>query len=181
MAKKKMTSAQASDRLQYTGLYLEEAIAGNGIAVPFPSTVNAAEKVGIEIHEVQFFLGAPGFVLDAPQSIVVMALGQIESRIPAVVGDGPQVFPNGTVALARWEATEDIATALVNGLLVQDIFRDLSSNPILVHPAALFGMIISDNAGAVARGWVRIGFKYVELTDADYNDILQTVLYQNVI
>lgn len=178
MAKKK--GASLDNKLNYATLTVAETVAGNGKTEQFPTNLSAAERIGIEIHQIQYLFTGLGAILNAEAAQILTGICQIGTKIPDPSGEDDQISPNGTVHLCKLECTgTDLGAAA--GQIDQDKFYDLSAAPPVVHPAALYGSVMTDNAGAVGKVHIRIGFRYVELTEQDYTDILQTVLYQNII
>jgi hypothetical protein len=68
------------------------------------------------------------------------------------------------------------------GLVRMPVIRDFSAHPLIAHPAAIYAWARGVGLGGVLTGLTaKIWFRFIALTDADYADILQTVIMQNVI
>lgn len=161
---------------QYASVFAQEAMAGAGATEQFPTSQTIRDRVGIEIYEMEInFPVSVLALLVGAQDFLRAGITQLANNIPT----GALPYPNGVVG---WEQVELLlAPSAVGQELQRQPLRVEFKEPILVHPASCFGFVIGNSLAAVASANIRMGFKYVELAEQDYADILQTVIAQNIL
>lgn len=161
---------------QRTVIAVQELAANGGIVEPVPSSYTTRDRVGLLINQIEFFMNDPD---PAPF---------------AATGDGyklyvGQLFNNGAIPntpatpgliLLHWVQLTQFAAA-AGGLWRKRPDNFTFPEPKLVHPAALYvGMEGIAQAGAL-DGHFTIHYKYIDLAEADYLEIMQTIILQNAI
>lgn len=177
-----MAKSKTVDRVQSIGVTMREAIIDEGGYTKFPTSIAANEKVGIEITRIQYDLLNPE-CLENVASAVGFSVGQIAANFaeptPAA-GANLLGYPTGCLDKAVIISAGDVQVA-GDMKVYETIVHDFSNTPLLAHPAALYAQIISSNTGALAIGYCVIHFRYVDLTDAEFMDLLQGYIVQNAI
>ena len=169
------TKKSKVDRVQRASVYVASGAAGAGAATAFDTNMSASDKRGIEILKIQYDIESSE-IFDASGESVTLALTQVGANIPALGGDDPDTLnPPGAL---------DHASFFAAGIPVSGVWskmHDFSNCPLLAHPASLYGTIDGESLGGVVNGYITIYFRYVDLADDDYNDILQSYIVQNVL
>lgn len=176
-----MAKIKAIDRLQFAAVSLTQAAADTALAVQFDTRIGVEELKGIEISRVQYMVQNPYAVFQNPDTGLVIGLGQIAVNIPNPAWTtASAIWPTGTLDVAHIRATEDIHIAGDTKVL-QDIVHDFGDNTLVCHPASLYAMLQTDNGGAAAICSCIIGYRYIDLDEAAYRDIMQGYILQNKI
>lgn len=176
MAKQKLL-----DRVQSIGVYVVETGADSGGYTKFPTTIGANEHVGIEIRKVSYNLVEIETTTSQACSIA-MALGQIATNFPEPESNNSLIgYPTGTLDKVVFNFAGDITAPGDASFVNHTVERDFSDLPLLAHPAALYAQIIGARNAAAAKGTIHIHFNYVNLTDAEFMDLLQGYIVQNAI
>jgi hypothetical protein len=171
-----MAKAKAiSDRyLQNLDFRSDEAAANGGKIYQVPTSFTTSDKVGLEIHEIE--INFPG-----PASTLFLATGD-----GFIWGCG-QIYNNGIVptsqiaspGILHWEEINRLECGTAaNAIIVPLKFRREFATPRIVHPASLFVFHKGVSQPNELISYWRIAYKYVELSDQDYQEILQTVILQ---
>jgi hypothetical protein len=171
-----MAKTKQADRLQTISIELDgEDVAGQGKATAFPTSISTAERIGIEIFRAEYLVEIATLtaLMLAAADTMMFGLTQIEANIP----DNNNPHLAGVI-----DHKELVLMAAPTGPMVQFPLVTEFPEPILVHPASLYGWQRGENLGGVMGAvHVKIWFKYVDLAEKDYTDILQTIIMQNVI
>lgn len=175
MATKKSTKATIAyeDRDQFAVVRITQTGVDTTTNEQFPTSQTIRDKVGILISRIEVhFLAVDITALNAAGDAVQAYVFQLLNNVP--IGTDP--WPMGGIFF-REISHPGAAVSVIN----QDGHIDWTPvEPILVHPASLFAGIASTGTGLACDATFRITFKYVELEDADYQDLFQTIIAQNV-
>lgn len=165
-----MAKVQKIDRIQFAEVFPIETVANNGNTVQFPTGMTNQDRVGILIHQVEYdFSGVYLALLAAAADQIHASLHQIQTQ---------NGVTSGRLGLISHMHIDFVAAA--GGISTQP-WKIRFDEPVLAHPAALYGTVCGQNLAAVVAGRIRIGFTYVDLAEADYVDLWQTILMPNLI
>lgn len=180
MAKQRVTQ----DRMQFAGATVLVPSGGVFFATAkFQTNISSVQKTGIEIKSVEFKVYEPDIPggLNAPEATIRLFLHAIErNRFQAGVFTYENLFPVGTYAQHAWYGDAQFAAPTAN-LIQSGDHLYVPPEPLLAHPDALFFTGVGQTLAADIHAYCRVGFVYKDLTDDEYQDILQGILIQNVI
>jgi hypothetical protein len=178
MAKASGLGARVTDRIQYIKFEVVETVASTPVISAVPTSISMAEKIGIEIVEAKVFLYNNGW---AAEGLVAAGDGMFAGLTQMYRGGTPPTYPNDQGVIMYERYTRAFLTGVGFSDVKQPIFHKVFPEPILVHPAALYAFTGGVSVATVCSARFDIGFRYVELTDKDYQDILQGVLLQDTL
>lgn len=181
MATKKINAAQ--DRPQRVCMSLVEATTNGGKITQVPTSFSTKDKIGIEILRAEYFVrdqdGASltgGLVADG--SKVSFGLCQLyKSNVPPLSPLEPGVVDFNVISHVNLE-TGTMANLRRQSEIVWPLERDYPGG-ILVHPASIYAWIRGTDAAQEMEVDIWLTFRYVDLSNEDYLDILQNVILQN--
>jgi len=171
-----MATAKLTDRIQWATGYSTELVANSGFTTQLQTSVSIYDRVGINIHAVEFFIN------QAFLDLLVGADDAIASVLCTL-----QTYSHNHAATPPWQAgclcamIVSTGAAAVDGTNQWMPKRFQFPSPMLVHPAALYLHTRGNSLAAVTSSAVRIEFTYQTLTDKDYQDIFQSIIAQNLI
>lgn len=166
------------DLPQYFGAADTEAAANGGVIVQVPSSLTTRDRVGILIHCVEFL----------PEGVKT-------GVVPLISGAGTpdgikmgitQLYNGGTVPEfndpgvidCRYKVVYD-ATAVAFVDFAVFPLRFEYATPKLAHPAALYWFFQGITQAAALSMNFRMEYSYRDLSDTEYQDIIQTIVLQN--
>jgi hypothetical protein len=171
-----MAKAKAiSDRyLQNLDFRSDEATANAGKIYQVPTSFTVRDKVGLEIHEVEInFPGPLSTVFTATGDGFIWGCGQIYNN---------GIVPTSQIAspgILHWEELSRLECGTAANAIIGSMkFRREFAIPRIVHPASLFVFHKGVSQPNELISYWRIAYRYVELAEADYQEILQTVILQ---
>jgi len=170
---KAKSTVSYEDRDQFAVVRVIQTAADTTTTEQFPTSQTIRDKVGILISRIEVhFVAADITALNAAGDCVQAFVFQLLNNIPA----GTTPWPVGGI---YWGEKNHPGAAV--SVINEDGMLDWRpSEPILVHPASLFAGVSSTGTGLACDATFRITFKYVDLEDADYQDLFQTIIAQNV-
>jgi hypothetical protein len=148
-----------------------EAGANAGVIAQVPSSINTRDKVGVLVHSLEMDFGSDPFAADADG--ITFGLTQLYNR-----GTIPGMLDPGVIT---YQIRQVKVYSSVGVMLKERPFRVVFDNPRLAHPAALYWFFQGLSQGAPLTANMRMEYSYVDLTDTQYQDIIQTVILQNAL
>jgi len=154
---------------------LTEGGANAGVVTQFSTSLTTRDKIGILIHKAElykttddpFTADGDGFQWGLTQ---IYNSGSVPTTIIATPG----------IVLFKRKIRQDCGTAATINM-VTDPEEHIFPEPVLVHPASLYGLLQGVSQAGALIAYLRIYYKYVDLTEADYQEILQTIIIQNAL
>jgi hypothetical protein len=156
---------------------LTEAAANGGIITAIPTSQTIRDKVGIEIYAYEFHMsGAFGTEYAAVGDGVSFGLTQIQN------GGIPPTTIASTPGIICFESDyrHEMGVA-ATATLIHRPYRVRFETPFLAHPAALFAFHQGVSQAAALTARHKIWYKYVDIADDMYQEIIQTIVLQNSI
>jgi hypothetical protein len=164
------------DRPQKAFVVATEGGANAGIVVPFPSSISTRDPIGIEI--LRWFLGvsAPADVFTAAADGFFTGLTQLWNN-----GAPPSLASAGAYGglVDFHKITRSDAGTAANAYIMDACFFWDLPYPQLVHPAAIFAFIQGISQPGALTVSIGMEYRYVELSDKQFQDILQTIIVAN--
>jgi hypothetical protein len=170
MATKK-TYGKMVDLPQYYTDNATEGAANGGTMNQIPSSLTTRDKTGILIHSYEIWGDAEMFAADADG--VAYGITQLYNA-----GTVPGFGAPGVIDHQR-KITK--AYSSVGVRIVEMPFKTVFDQPRLAHPAALYWYFTGVAQGAALTLYFRMEYSYVDLTDLQYQDIIQTIVLQNAL
>jgi len=172
-------TTKRTDRIQFSVAFTTgEGVAGEGAYTAFKTAIDASVPTGIEILSAEYFIHPDEIAkIVAAKDGITFGLTQIASNLPKIGAGTVVSIPAGVIDFHHIDDT----AAVFSGPIHLPFRRDFPEPP-LVHPASLY--LFQRGESIVALGSLsacRITFRYVPLSDKEYQDILQTIIAQNVI
>lgn len=166
------------DLPQYFGAQDVEAAANGGVIVQVPSSLTTRDKVGILIHSIEFLpegvkTGAVPFV-PTTGSADGMKMGITQLYNGGVVPEfnDPGVIDCAYKIAYNWTQVGHVE---MNTFPLRFVFE----SPKLAHPAALYWFFQGIAQAAALTVNFRMEYSYRDLSDSEYQDIIQTIVLQN--
>lgn len=165
------------DRLQILTKTYTQTAANTQIVSQVGTSYSAKDKVGIEISRIEYYPAAVNFYMEevaAANEYFYFGLTQLYSA-----GAAPTLPSRAGVV--DWNLIGNFfSTAVGRELLRLPIIFE-PPEPVLVHPASLYAFCQSANLANAITIYLRMWFRYVDLTDAEFQEILQTILIQDTL
>ena len=173
MAVKKST--KGDQYAQWMQVTLQEPAANTGIVEAFPTSITTREKVGVKILAAHLYHNHTNLFSGTGDGLAFGLLQLYKD------GNAPytMVSPVGIIGL-RTIYSNDRGVAATSIFTESPIDLNLRA-PVLCHPASLYASILGISQVNPITAYMRIYFEYVDLTDEEYQEILQTVIIQNAL
>jgi hypothetical protein len=166
------TKGRVVDLPQFYTAAATETGANTGVMAQVPSSLNTRDKVGILIHGYEMYFGATDiFAADADG--VQFGLTQLYNQ-----GTVPDFGSPGLVDMQTYFIKAYSSVGVRVNVLPYKVTFD---NPRLCHPAALYWFFTGLGQPAALGCAIRMEYSYVDLSDAQYQDIIQTIILQNAL
>jgi hypothetical protein len=175
MAGVKASKAIGGDRPQWCTIRSQEASANSGKVIQFPTSITTRDRVGIEVITLEQDFTFVVDPLAVYNSGFAWGLTQLYNAGTAPTG----IYDPGVVILQRI-MNRKFGTAATE-LNVDQMFTLRLSEPMLTHPASLYAFIIGYGQTNPLPINMRVLFRYVDLDEKTYQDLLQTIIAQNVL
>jgi len=172
-------TARVSDRPQSITLTIEEAVAITGTVTQFPTSLTTRDKVGLLIKKIEFLIEQASWatIVGAGDHGAIIGVTQLYNGGVAPTID--QLEAPGLVGLVRFLKFGITEVGILNYREPCEV--NLPDDGILVHPASLYGFIRGYGIGVAIEGRIRMTYTYQDLSDAEYQEILQTIIIQNAL
>jgi hypothetical protein len=167
MAKNKVTGA-ADAEYQRLDVLIFQAIANTDRVAKVDSSINIKEKTAIQIDYIEFTIN--DVLLAGADSV---KFGFMRTYNNGVAPD----YPNYSVGIIDWNSwsVRDFGVAATNAIIIMPFQKQIIERP-LVHPQSLYWFVSSSALGANAEIRATVYYKYVNLTEASYSEMLQQML-----
>lgn len=159
----------------------QEVVAGVTSYEQFSSQINYDQEVGMIINRVEYHIGKADLlkILDAANDYISAGLGMIPD------GNPTQIYDTGMLDVIRWDmqtyGTPANAWIKPDMLITTHDFSSMPGGGLIAHPSALYGYVRGISlASTVASVIVRIWYKTIQLTDAEYNELYKLYLVRAI-
>lgn len=167
------------DKPQRITLKLLETAANGGIVTQFPTSLTTRDKTGIEIWRWMVEFNSKDNYLAADLDSLKVGITQLYGG-GVTPGGTSQIVGSSVAGVVDWRvfSVDDHGTPATTIMAQNNLVFDLPHHPI-VHPASVYGFVKGESQSNPIECYISLEFTYVDLTEQDYLDILQTIIVQN--
>jgi hypothetical protein len=163
---------------QYMNVYftnLVEPTLNTGIVQALVSSITAKDKKGMLIHRVDWMFDAVSLAaaINAAGDQIFCALSNFANNAVAYVN----AQQNGIIDCFKLGAQNAINEPTYRNYAITREFP----MPFICHPASLYFHMRGIAASDVAIAEVRLFYTFIELTDIEYQEMLQNYILQNIV